>query len=79
MTPDRWLTGTLTAATVIPYGLLDGFGPGDHSILPWVGALVGWSAWVLIARSGISRGWWRLAHEDRAAVAFEVDATDDAL
>jgi DnaJ-domain-containing protein 1 len=55
----------LGAATAIPFGLLGGFGPtGDHSILPWLGMLAGWGTWMLVARLGISRGWWLVAHED---------------
>jgi hypothetical protein len=67
---DRWLLPTLTAATAIPFGLLGGFGAtGDHSILPWGGMFAGWAAWVLVARWGISRGWWLLAHEDSSSMS----------
>ena len=66
---DRWLLATLSAATATPFGLLGGFGPtGDHSILPWLGMLAGWGAWVLFARWGISRGWWLVAHGDSSSM-----------
>jgi hypothetical protein len=69
-TPDRWLTLTLGAATAIPYGLLGGFGSsGGDSILPWVGALAGWTACVLVARLGVRRGWWHVAHDDRSSMS----------
>ena len=62
---NRFIPITLGAATAIPFGLLGGFGPtGDHSIVPWLGLLAGWGAWMLVARWGISRGWWLVAHED---------------
>ena len=61
---------THTAATAIPFGLLGGFGPtGDHSILPWLGFVAGWAAWMLIARWGISQGWWQVAHEDSSSMS----------
>ena len=45
---NRWIPLTLGAATAIPFGLLGGFGPtGDHSILPWLGMVAGWGAWML--------------------------------
>ena len=51
-------------------GLLGGFGPtGDHSIVPWLGMLAGWGAWMLVARLGIRRGWWLVAHEDGAPMS----------
>ena len=41
---NRWIPLTLGAATAIPFGLLGGFGPtGDHSILPWLGIVAGWT------------------------------------
>jgi DnaJ-domain-containing protein 1 len=64
---NRFIPITLGAATAIPFGLLGGFGPtADHSILPWLGMLAGWGAWALVARMGIRRGWWLVAHEDRS-------------
>jgi hypothetical protein len=67
---DRWLLPTLATATAIPFGLLGGFGAtGDHSILPWLGMLIGWGAWMLVARCGISRGWWLVAHDDGATMS----------
>ena len=67
---DRWLLATLAAATAIPYALLGGFGSGgDHSILPWLGMLAGWAARVLVARWGIRRGWWLVAHEDSSSMS----------
>ena len=65
MSGDRIIPITLTAATAIPFSLLGGFGStGDHSILPWLGMFAGWGASLLIAREGIRRGWWPVAHED---------------
>ena len=65
---NRCIPLTLCAATAIPFGLLGGFGStGDHSILPWGGMFAGWAAWVLVARWGISRGWWLVAHENKPA------------
>ena len=31
--------------------------------------LAGWLAWVAVARWGISRGWWRVTHEDSSSVS----------
>ena len=65
-----WLTITQGAATATPFGLLGGFGPtGDRSILPWLGMLAGWAAWMLIARWGISRGWWLVVHEESCSMS----------
>ena len=33
-------------------------------MLPWLGMLAGWGAWMLVGRWGIRRGWWLVAHED---------------
>ena len=67
---NRFIPITLGAATAIPFGLLGGFGPiGDHSIVPWLGFLAGWAAWVLVARWGIRRGWWLVAHEDSSSLS----------
>jgi hypothetical protein len=65
MTSDRIIPLTLGAATMLPYGLLGGFGPGE-SVWPWLGMAAGWTAWVLIAREGARRGWW-LGAQDEAA------------
>jgi hypothetical protein len=66
---NRWIPLTLGAATMVPYGLLGGFGPGD-AILPWIGMLAGWIVWVLVAREGVRRGWWLVAHDaDRSSVS----------
>ena len=70
MSGDRFIPITLGAATAIPFGLLGGFGPiGDHSIVPWLGFLVGWGAWMLVARWSIRRGWWLVAREDGAPMS----------
>ena len=67
---NRCIPITLCAATAIPFGLLGGFGPtGDHSIVPWLGFLAGWGAWILIAREGIQRGWWLVVREDGAPMS----------
>jgi hypothetical protein len=67
---DRGLLATLCGATAIPFGLLGDFGPtGNHSILPWGGMFADWAAWVLVARWGISRGWWLVAHEDSSSMS----------
>lgn len=65
---NRWIPLTLGAATMIPYGALGGFGPGD-SVLPWLGMFAGCAVWVLIARAGVRRGWWLVAHEDDSSVS----------
>jgi hypothetical protein len=68
---DTWtIPITLGAATAIPFGLLGGFGPtGDQSIVPWLGMVAGWGAWMLIAREGIRRGWWLVTHEEGAPMS----------
>jgi hypothetical protein len=67
---NRFIPITLGAATAIPFGLLGGFGPtADHSILPWLGMLAGCGAWVLVARWGISRGWWLVAREGSSSLS----------
>jgi hypothetical protein len=70
MSGDRIIPITLTATTAIPLGLLGGFGTtGDHSLVPWLGMLAGWATWMLVARWGIRRGWWLVAHEDGAPMS----------
>ena len=59
----HWLLLTMTAAsTAIPYGLFGGFGPGNPA-LPWVGMLAEWLTWILVARTGVRRGWWIVENE----------------
>ena len=67
---NRFIPITIGAATAIPFGLLGGFGStGDHSLVPWLGLLAGWGAWMLIAREGIRRGWWLVVHEESSSMS----------
>jgi hypothetical protein len=68
---NRFIPITLGAATAVPFGLLGGFGPtADHSLLPWLGMLAGWGAWLLVARWCVQRGWWLVARDDDARMSM---------